>query len=102
MYHTDGFLTLTGGELSGGKLTIDTTNYHIAGNLTIRWISNPVELDAEILNEPGDTLRATGKLVIDRTKYNMKFRSGNFFMDLGDTLIYNDFTLNILLAAKSV
>jgi hypothetical protein len=30
----------------------------------------------------------------------MKFRSGNFFKDLGDTLIYNDFILNIILTAK--
>jgi polyisoprenoid-binding protein YceI len=144
----DGFLTLTGGELSGGNFTIDTTsikildiadadtnaqfgghlasedffasekyptatmeitgvshrenkNYHIAGNLTIRGISNPVEFDAEILNGPAGTLRASGKLVIDRTKYNMKFRSGNFFKDLGDTLIYNEFDLVILLTAKS-
>jgi hypothetical protein len=31
----------------------------------------------------------------------MRFRSGNFFKDLGDTLIYNDFTLNIQLTAKA-
>jgi len=30
----------------------------------------------------GDLLTATGKLVIDRTKYEMKFRSGNFFQNL--------------------
>jgi hypothetical protein len=39
--------------------------------------------------------------VIDRTKYEMKFRSGNFFKDLGDTLIYNDFELNINVTAKA-
>jgi hypothetical protein len=45
-------------------------------------------------------LTATAKIVIDRTKYDMKFRSGNFFMDLGDTLIYNDFELNVSVVAK--
>jgi len=30
----------------------------------------------------------------------MKFRSGNFFKDLGDTLIYNDFELNVSVTAK--
>ena len=31
----------------------------------------------------------------------MKFRSGNFFKDLGDTLIYNDFELNTSVTAKA-
>jgi hypothetical protein len=44
---------------------------------------------------------AIGKLVIDRTEYGMKFRSGNFFKDLGDNLIYNDFELNINITAKT-
>jgi polyisoprenoid-binding protein YceI len=143
----DGTLTLSNGELTGGKFTIDTTSikildvtdlntnaqfaghlasadffssekyptatlvitsvsqrvnntYHVAGNLTIKQITQPVEFDAEIGSVNGDTLQASGKLVIDRTKYEMKFRSGNFFKDLGDTLIYNDFTLNIILTAK--
>jgi len=145
---TEGVLTLTDGELTGGKFTIDTksikildvtdpdtnaqfaghlasedffasekyptatleltgvthgvnSTYHISGNLTIRGITHPVEFDAKVSNVNADTLQASGKLVIDRTKYNMKFRSGNFFKDLGDTLIYNDFTLNVLITAKA-
>jgi hypothetical protein len=39
--------------------------------------------------------------VIDRTKYGMRFRSGNFFKDLGDTLIYNEFELNVSITAKA-
>jgi polyisoprenoid-binding protein YceI len=74
---------------------------HVEGNLTIKGISHPVGFDAAV-NIDRDTLIATGKLVIDRTKYGMKFRSGNFFKDLGDTLIYNDFELNISVTAKAV
>jgi hypothetical protein len=55
----------------------------------------------QLSNVNGDQLTATGKLVIDRTKYEMKFRSGNFFKDLGDTLIYNDFELNVNVTAKA-
>lgn len=145
---TDGVLTFTGGELTGGRFTIDTTsirildvtdlntnaqfaghlasedffasekyptanleissvqhkangNYHVMGNLTIKGITHPIEFDAEVGRIEGDTLQASAKLVVDRTKYEMRFRSGNFFKDLGDTLIYNDFTLNILLTAKA-
>lgn len=74
---------------------------HIEGNLTIKGITHAVGFDAEI-SAKGDLLTATGKLIIDRTKYEMRFRSGNFFMDLGDTLIYNDFELNVSLTAKEV
>jgi polyisoprenoid-binding protein YceI len=73
---------------------------HVEGNLTIKGITHPVSFEATV-NINGDVLIATGKLVIDRTKYEMKFRSGNFFKDLGDTLIYNDFELNVSVTAKA-
>ncbi|WP_426670462.1 YceI family protein [Mucilaginibacter sp. McL0603] len=73
---------------------------HVEGNLTIKGITHPVGFYA-VINVYGDNLTATGKLVIDRTKYEMKFRSGNFFKDLGDTLIYNDFELNVNVAANA-
>jgi len=73
---------------------------HVEGNLTIKGITNPIGFDA-VINANGDTLTATGKLAIDRTDYNMKFRSGNFFKDLGDNLIYNDFDLNVKVTAKA-
>jgi polyisoprenoid-binding protein YceI len=74
---------------------------HVESNLTIKGITHPVGFDV-VINVNGDQLTATGKLVIDRTKYDMKFRSGNFFKDLGDTLIYNDFELDITITAKAV
>jgi polyisoprenoid-binding protein YceI len=74
---------------------------HVEGDLTIKGITNPVGFDV-VVNVSGDILVATGKLAIDRTKYEMKFRSGNFFKDLGDNLIYNEFELNISITAKAV
>jgi hypothetical protein len=47
-------------------------------------------------------LTASGKIIVDRTRYGMKFRSGNFFENLGDTLIYNDFVLNVSVTAKEI
>jgi len=77
----------------------DNGNYDITGDLTIKGITNEVSFVANIsLNE--NKLTASGKIVIDRTKYDMKFRSGNFFQNLGDTLIYNDFDLNVDIAAE--
>jgi polyisoprenoid-binding protein YceI len=75
------------------------TNYHVEGHLTIKGITHPLAFDAEV-NVDGNTIHASGKMVVDRTKYNMKFRSGNFFKDLGDTLIYNEFDLQVIITAK--
>ncbi|MBO9636252.1 MAG: YceI family protein [Chitinophagaceae bacterium] len=74
---------------------------HVEGNLTIKGITHPVNFDANVQID-GDNLTATGKIVIDRTLYGIKFRSGNFFKDLGDKLIYNDFDLNMNITAKVV
>ncbi|SEW33027.1 YceI family protein [Chitinophaga arvensicola] len=71
----------------------------VEGDLTIKGITHPVGFDADV-QANGDLLTATGKLIIDRTRYGIKFRSGNFFKDLGDTLIYNDFELNVSITAK--
>jgi len=74
---------------------------HVEANLTIKGVTRPIGFDVSV-TVVDDQLTAAGKLVVDRTKYGMKFRSGNFFKDLGDTLIYNDFELNVVVAAKAV
>jgi len=73
---------------------------YIEGNLTIKGITHLVGFDADV-KVNGSKLTAHGKLVIDRTRYGIRFRSGNFFKDLGDTLIYNDFELNVSLTARA-
>nr|WP_294873660.1 YceI family protein [uncultured Pedobacter sp.] len=73
----------------------------VEADLTIKGITHPINFDAAIAVN-GDSLSATTKLLVDRTKYEMKFRSGNFFQNLGDTLIYNDFELSIDVTAKAV
>lgn len=75
--------------------------YYVTGDLTIKGITHPVDAVLKISTQEN---KATiqSKIVLDRTKYNMKFRSGNFFTDLGDTLIYNNFDLNINLIAERV
>jgi polyisoprenoid-binding protein YceI len=75
-------------------------NNHIEGNLTIKGIGRAIGFDADV-HVTGDILTAMGKMIIDRTQFGIKFRSGNFFKDLGDTLIYNDFELNVNITAKS-
>jgi polyisoprenoid-binding protein YceI len=78
----------------------DKNSYRINGKLTIKGITHPVAFTA-VVNNTNGTVSASGKVVVDRTLYDMKFRSGNFFKDLGDTLIYNNFDLNVSITAKA-
>jgi polyisoprenoid-binding protein YceI len=70
----------------------------ITGNLTIKGITHSVSFPADV-NITRESITASGKVLVDRTSYDMKFRSGNFFLNLGDTLIYNDFELDVKLTA---
>ena len=64
--------------------------FMVNGTLTIKDISHPIKfkLDAQ-------SNKATTKLAFDRSKYNVKFRSGNFFENLGDKLILDDIDLEV-------
>lgn len=75
-----------------------SNNSNYIADLTIKGITRDVtfNIDATVLDE---NLVAKAHVVIDRTNYDMKFRSGNFFQNLGDTLIYNEFELTISLTA---
>ena len=73
----------------------------VTGDLTIKGNTHPVHFSIN-LNVQGDSLQASAKIVVDRTLYGIRFRSGNFFKNLGDTLIYNDFDLNVNLTAKAL
>lgn len=75
--------------------------FYLEGNLTIKDITHIAGFEAAI-EKSTNAISLTGKLVIDRTKYDIKFRSGNFFKDLGDTLIYNDFELDFNITAEAI
>jgi polyisoprenoid-binding protein YceI len=74
------------------------SSWKIDGLLTIKGITHSLSFEARV-DMQGDTISAFGEIVVDRTKYGIKFGSGNFFRNLGDTLIYNDFTLDLNLVA---
>lgn len=84
-FPTASFTIKTAAEKSNGM-------YGISGDLTIKGKTNPIAFD---LKMDGDTASTT--LVIDRTKYDIRYGSGSFFDDLGDKTIYDEFTLNIML-----
>lgn len=64
--------------------------YTVFADLTIKGITNPVSFDMTVNGNS-----ATSKLIINRTKYDIKYKSGSFFENLGDKTIYDDFELDV-------
>ena len=73
--------------------------YIVKGNLTIKGITNEIEFPATI-QISNDQLSAKAKILVDRTKFDIKFRSGNFFENLGDKVIEDNFELNVELVGN--
>jgi len=73
--------------------------YEVTGKLTIKGITNDVKFPATVKSE-GKKITADAKIAVDRTKYDIKFRSANFFENLGDKAIDNEFTLDVSLVAN--
>lgn len=73
----------------------------VTGDLTIKGITNTITFPANIVwNTDGSVTAVADKILVDRTKYGIKYRSKGMFPDIGDKMIYDDFELNIKLVAK--
>ncbi len=73
---------------------------NITGNLSIKGITHPLTFPATVKQGKGVVVAAASGIKVDRTKYDIKFRSKTFFGDIGDKAIDDEFELNINLTAK--
>lgn len=71
-------------------------NYDIKADLTIKGITNPIAFSA-IVKPEGKLIKATADIKVDRTLYDVRYGSGKFFKDLGDSMIYDEFELAVSL-----
>jgi polyisoprenoid-binding protein YceI len=69
----------------------------VHGNLTIKGISKPLTFKTVIKKDGNSYVFNANSIVVDRTVYNIKYGSGTFFSDLGDKVIYDEFTLKLKL-----
>ncbi len=74
-------------------------NYKIIGNLTIKEKTDEITFKANVAEAAG-SLTATGDIVVDRSKFDVKYGSGSFFDNLGDKTIYDEFGLKVSLVAR--
>ncbi|WP_266204408.1 YceI family protein [Pontibacter kalidii] len=74
-------------------------NATITGDLTIKGITNQVTFPATVSVKNG-VASAKADVTIDRTKYDVRYRSNSFFDNLGDKAIYDDFVVSLNVTAK--
>ena len=82
-YPTAAILINSSELISDGK-------WNVSADLSIKGFTHPVNFEM-ISSEDG----WSANLVFDRSKYDVRFRSGSFFENLGDKLIYDDIELSV-------
>ena len=92
--HGEARFVITGVERKEGG------DYRVTGDLTVKGKSAQESFDVRVSRQ-GGTVKAVGKLVFDRTKYDVRHNSGKFFPNIGDKLIYDDVELTFDISAET-
>jgi polyisoprenoid-binding protein YceI len=72
-------------------------NFAITGKMTIKGITQTISFPA-FVKVDGNKITAKATFDIDRTKFDVRYGSGSFFDNLGDNVIYDNFTLELSLS----
>ena len=77
------------------------TEWDVTGDLTVKGITKSITFRTTI-KQTGKLKVATAKFKIDRSRWDIKYKSGKFFdpKELGDKLIYDDIEIELSLQTK--
>lgn len=64
--------------------------YGVSGDLSVKEKTNPITFEQQIKEDS-----ALAKVVIDRSKFDVRYGSGSFFSNLGDNTIHDNFELDV-------
>jgi polyisoprenoid-binding protein YceI len=78
---------------------VNSENIKVTGNLTIKSVTQPITFPAKIKVE-GGVVHASGKVVIDRTQWGIRYKSGKFYDNLADEAILDDIGLEMKIVAR--
>lgn len=84
-----------------GSSSFERGSGTVKGNLTIKGVTNPVEFKATVQNTDEGT-RFYANIVVDRSKFNLRYGSGSYFDNLGDKTIYDEFKLKVNLLVQNL
>ncbi|MAW21795.1 MAG: lipid-binding protein [Flavobacteriales bacterium] len=74
--------------------------YEIFADLTIKEITHSINFKADVYIK-GLNYKASANIKIDRTKWDIKYKSASFFKDLGDRLIRDEIEFDISLMSAT-
>ena len=83
------------------NISEDNNSISFDGELTIKSITEKVSFEAT-LKKSEPTIEAVANLTFDRTKFNVIYRSGGFFDDLGDKLILDNIEVQMDIYADKI
>ena len=73
---------------------------NVTGDLTIKGITQSVSFPATVKKEGNAIVAVAKNVMIDRSKFDIRYGSKSFFNDIGDKAIDDNFELGINLVAK--
>jgi polyisoprenoid-binding protein YceI len=82
-----------------GSSPFDKGTGVVSGTLSIKGVTNPIEFKAS-LQKKDEGLWFFANIIVDRTKYNIRYGSGTFIDNLGDKTIFDEFKLKVSLFVK--
>lgn len=77
---------------------VDGVHKNVTGNLTIKGITHPVTFPANI-NVAHGVVKASGKLIIDRTNWNVRYKSGKFYDNLANETMSDSIEFHMMIVA---
>lgn len=77
----------------------DGENINVTGDLTIKGITHAVTFPAKMEVKDG-MVSANGHVIIDRTKWDVRYNSGKFYDNLADGAISDDIEFGMKIVAK--
>ena len=72
--------------------------HSVKGNLTIKDKTNEITFDVAVKME-SNKMTFIGEVVVDRAKFDVRYGSKSFFPDIGDKMIYDEFTMKLNVVA---
>jgi polyisoprenoid-binding protein YceI len=102
---SDDFFNVDDYKMSSFKITkiekkdYKDFNYVVVGDLTIKGITKQISFPAKI-EFKDNKMHAKANFDINRTWWDIKYGSGNFFEGLGDKMIYDNVDFELDLVAK--
>jgi len=78
---------------------LNAQEYEMSGEMTIKGITNDLTFTSEV-KLTGNSYVAIAKIIVDRTKYGVEYKSANVFKNLGDKFIYDEIEFDIFLVSE--